>query len=343
MIGARGRILMGITLKEIADMAGVHKSTVDKVIHNRPGVSDAKRQEIRQLLKEYNYESNPLAKALNYQKKKGLVAVVLPVVDALPELKAGMELVRQDFDSFNFEIEYHEVPFPDAKAQAQCLLTLCERGVAGVVLAPIEAPEVSAALEALAAANIPTVTVNSDLAPRLCFVGPDADQAGRTAARMLRLLLNGAGSLGIISSRVMRAVVHRRDAFQRYLAENWPEIQIAEALDIRETPEDAYQGALALLERHPSLDALYITCGCVPDVCRALRDRGVRIPVLCYERYPAIMELVEQGEIACTISGGLRNQGRLAMRLLFEYIIYDRTPDGSVVYTKNEILFRENI
>ena len=86
---------MGITLKDIAAMAGVHKSTVDKVIHNRPGVSDAKRQEIRRLLEEYNYESNPLAKALNYQKNKGLIAVVLPVVDALPELKEGVELVRQ--------------------------------------------------------------------------------------------------------------------------------------------------------------------------------------------------------------------------------------------------------
>lgn len=26
---------MGVTLKQIADLAGVHKSTVDKVIHNR--------------------------------------------------------------------------------------------------------------------------------------------------------------------------------------------------------------------------------------------------------------------------------------------------------------------
>ena len=35
---------MGITLKEIEEIAGVHKSTVDKVIYNRPGVSDARRQ-----------------------------------------------------------------------------------------------------------------------------------------------------------------------------------------------------------------------------------------------------------------------------------------------------------
>lgn len=35
---------MSVTLKQIADMAGVHKSTVDKVIHDRPGVSEAKRE-----------------------------------------------------------------------------------------------------------------------------------------------------------------------------------------------------------------------------------------------------------------------------------------------------------
>ena len=336
-------ISMAVTLKDIAEMAGVHKSTVDKVIHNRPGVSDAKRQEIRRLLQEYNYESNPLAKALNYQKKKGLIAVVLPVVDALPALKAGMELVRQDFSSFNFEIEYHEVPFPDGAAQAQCLHKLCQQGVSGIVLNPIEDPAVVGALEALKTANIPVVTVNSDLAPRFCFVGQDMEQAGRTAARMAGLLLNGCGTLGILSSHAMRAVIHRKESFEKCLAAKWPGIQIAEAVDIQETPEAAYQGTAALLERCPSLNALYITCGCVPDICQALRDQGIHLPVICYERYPAIVELVNSGEVACTISGGLRNQGRLAMRLLFEYIIYDRIPDGPMVYTKNEILFQENI
>ena len=56
---------MSVTLKQIADMAGVHKSTVDKVIHDRPGVSEAKREQIRALLEQYGYAYNPLAKALN--------------------------------------------------------------------------------------------------------------------------------------------------------------------------------------------------------------------------------------------------------------------------------------
>ena len=35
---------MKITTQAIADLAGVSRATVDKVIHNRPGVSDAVRE-----------------------------------------------------------------------------------------------------------------------------------------------------------------------------------------------------------------------------------------------------------------------------------------------------------
>ena len=99
-----------------------------------------------------------------------------------------------------------------------------------------------------------------------------------------------------------------------------------------------------MLRRHADLNALFITCGCVTDVCRAVRDAALPVQpsIVCFERYPEIMELLRQGEITCTISGDLQEQGRLAMRFLFEYIIYDRTPECSTVYTKNEIIIAEN-
>ena len=96
---------MSVTLKQIADMAGVHKSTVDKVIHDRPGVSEAKREQIRALLEQYGYESNPLAKALNYQKKKLTVGILLAHTAASAALRRGIERVRQDFASFNIALD----------------------------------------------------------------------------------------------------------------------------------------------------------------------------------------------------------------------------------------------
>ena len=335
---------MGVTLKQIADLAGVHKSTVDKVIHNRPGVSDARRQQIKKLLEEYGYESNPLAKALNYQKKKMTVAVVVPTVDAMPALRKGMELVQQDFNSFNIEVVYYKIPF-EAAEQVPCLEKLPHEGIAGAVVLPIEVPEVARAMKKLMEQNIPVVAINSDLQtePYMCYVGQDMVQAGRVAARMMGLLLPRGGKLAVISSNNMRAVKQREHSFRESVSVLCPHVDVCAFMDIVEKPEHAYQQTIAFLQQHPDVQALVITCGCVPDICRAVRDAGRDLTILCYERYDEIAQLVKKGEIACTISGDLREQGRLAMRLLFEKLIYEREPEKKVYYTSNGILLKENI
>lgn len=335
---------MGVTLKQIAELAGVHKSTVDKVIHNRPGVSDAKRQQIRALLDEYGYESNPLAKALNYQKKKMKVAVVLPEVDAMPDLKRGIELVKQDFNSFNIEIEYHITAF-NATEQAQVLHGLCTSGISGAVVLPIEAPEVVREMRTLQDAKIPVIAVNSDLyvEPYLCFVGQDMQQAAKAAARMIGLFKPEGSQLGIISSNYMRAVKQREYSFRDSLPQLCPNIELKASTDIEEVPQKAYDGTAAFLQQNPELDALFITCGRVVDICRAVREQHRDMTIVCFERYDEIAELVRNGEIACTISGDLTEQGRAAMRFLFEYLVYDKEPANKRTYIKNEICIRENM
>ncbi len=338
---------MGVTLKQIAEMAGVHKSTVDKVIHNRPGVSEAKRKMIRDLLDEYGYESNPLAKALNYQKRKMKVVVIIPDVDAAPFLRQGMELVQQDFNSFNIDVEYKTVSLADYKGQASFIRSLKEEGVSGVVLMPLESAEVTEAALDLQESGIPIITLNSDMEsiPALCHVGTDMKQAGRTAARVMTLLKPEGAVLGVISGTHMKAIKQREKAFVTYLPTITSNMELKEPMIIEETPESAYQNTVRYLEEHPDMNALFITCGEIDNICRAVKDLGRTddMTVLCYERYPAIVELLQRGEIAATISSDLRDQGRLAMRLLFEYLIYERQPKDCYMPSRSEIFLKENI
>lgn len=338
---------MAVTLKQIADMAGVHKSTVDKVIHDRPGVSEAKREEIRRLLDEYGYEANPVAKALNYQKKNISVAVVIPQIDALPYLKNGIEVVRPDLKGFNINIDYHTLPIHEPQQMADCLRQLRDAKTGGILLVPIEAPEVAEAMKEVHEAGIPLITMNTDIpdAQRLCFVGQDMKQAGRTAARMMQLLLPQGGRCAVISSDLMRAHLDREEAFRSYLAPEsalWP---VDAPLLIHESPENAYRAAETILRRTPAPDALYVTCGCVSSVCEAVRDAGYagKLRIITFERYPEIKELVHSGVISCTIGIHLAGQGRLAMRLLFEHLVYGKEPKQKQFFLKNEILLDENI
>ncbi|MDO4617346.1 MAG: LacI family DNA-binding transcriptional regulator [Lachnospiraceae bacterium] len=337
---------MGVTLQQIADMAGVHKSTVDKVIHNRPGVSDAKRQMIKKLLEENHYESNPLAKALNYQKKKMKVAVILPEVDSTPFLKAGMELVRQDFNSFNIEVQYDILNFSNKEEKINELSHLKKEEISGVVLMPLENEVFEEIQQLLKKNEIPVVTINTEMidGSQLCYVGQDCEQQGKIAARMLSLFKPGGANLGIISRHHMRSVRIRENSLRSYLTEISNIIPPEETVYIVETAEDAYNKTKEYLLAHPETDALYLTCGRVADICRAVEDlgRADRMTVICYEGYPEIMELIKRGRVACSIANDLMNQGRLAMRLLFEYLIYEKESESKVIYISNRIILKEN-
>ena len=84
------------------------------------------------------------------------------------------------------------------------------------------------------------------------------------------------------------------------------------------------------------------------DICRAIRDFREKTgsetgpAVICYEKYKEIRELLRNNEVACTLTGGLAKQGRFSMRVLFEYLVYDRLPDKKSYYFSNKIMIREN-
>src|SRR5690606_32665530 len=69
------RQLSGV--KEIARRANVSIATVDRVIHNRKGVSETTRQKINEIIKEIGFQPNILASRLA-SKKTNRFAVLIP-------------------------------------------------------------------------------------------------------------------------------------------------------------------------------------------------------------------------------------------------------------------------
>lgn len=132
----------------------------------------------------------------------------------------------------------------------------------------------------------------------------------------------------------------REQAFADYISK-YPELTIADTIDTQESPDVAYAQTQAMLRRHANLNAL-ITCGCVIDVCRAVRDAALPVQpsIVCFRRYPEIIELLRQGKIACTISGDLQEQGRPCASYLNISSMTAR-PKCSTVYTKTKSSLRK--
>ena len=63
------------TIKDIAELAGVSKGTVDRVIHKRGKVSSKALEQVNKVLDQIEYKPNPIAKSLKNNKFKTLTNV----------------------------------------------------------------------------------------------------------------------------------------------------------------------------------------------------------------------------------------------------------------------------
>ena len=128
---------MKITIKQIAEIAGVHRSTVDKVLHNREGVSQEVRQRVQKIIDEYGYRPNPIGQALKKQDQKIKIGVILLEVDAKERILSGIKEGLSAYQSFDIELMYHTVNYPDVGEQIRLIHKMIEQKADGIILSPI--------------------------------------------------------------------------------------------------------------------------------------------------------------------------------------------------------------
>lgn len=340
---------MKVTIKKIAEIAGVHPATVDKVLHNRPGVSDEVRERVRKLIDELGYKPNPAGRVLQKQGKEFIIAAVLVKVDALPYIKEGIEKGIREQTGLDITVHWYLSSYSDAGQQAQFIDKAVEEKADGIILSPINSDRVREAINRAAAAGIPLVNTNSDIdgTQRLCYVGQDGRRASRVAGRTMGNLLGGSGRIAIISSAVASEnnsyhVKVREEGFCNFLRDTFPAVEIVASVESFEDPEITYRETYNLLKKNPDLDGLYITCGGVGQVGRAIRDCGREdIKALSFEKYPEILDLMQEDIIDCTIDSELERQGEIPVQIIMDELVLKKHPNEDNIYTDIRILIKE--
>ncbi|VBB05750.1 Hypothetical protein LUCI_0961 [Lucifera butyrica] len=338
---------MKVTLKQIAEIAGVHRATVDKVLHDRDGVSDEVRKKVKKIINELGYRPNIIGKALACQNKPLVIAVVLLKVDALEEIKAGIEEAYGELKNFGLEIEYY-LTNNFAAEQVNAINLLKDKKIAGVIISPLNDVSIKNAINELIDKGIAVVTINSDIpeSQRLCFVGQDMMMAGRVAGKLMGEILNGEGKVAVITgSHNLLCSSERKNAFETVITDSYPGIEIIETIETYEQRIVAFQKTLSLLETVNDLNGIYITCGSVNEVGKAVRlmNKTKEIKIISFDLYPEIVELVKEGVINFTIGQDLFGQGYKSTKVLFEYLFFNKSPEAEHIKTAIDIRLKENI
>ncbi|WP_461204822.1 LacI family DNA-binding transcriptional regulator [Clostridium sp. DL1XJH146] len=122
-----------ITIKEIAEEAGVSKSTVSRVLNDTGYVNEETRKKIEDLIKKHNYLPSAMARNLS-KRETNTIGVVIPEIDNTffgEVLKGITEIVDQN----DFNIIYCDTN-NNAEKEEKALRMLEENRVRGVIMTP---------------------------------------------------------------------------------------------------------------------------------------------------------------------------------------------------------------
>lgn len=90
---------MSVTIKTIAEKAGVSKATVSYVINNKSGVGEETRQKVLKIIDELNYKPNSVARGLAGQSTEMIGLIIPDITDMFyADIIRGVELVANKLD-----------------------------------------------------------------------------------------------------------------------------------------------------------------------------------------------------------------------------------------------------
>lgn len=333
---------MKITIRKIAEMAGVSRSAVDKVIHNRPGVRESVRQDVLRIIKETGYI--PIHQTPSEETEQKLVAVLLPKLNNFyfRELKAGMDQMCAAMPGIH--LEYYHCDATDIDGMLDVLDFLHTRAVDLYIIRGVKSSRLKNRLDALQA---PVIFIDSAVpgAKSLCFIGEDCYRSGRIAASLLVKTLPSNSNIAVISgSPKVSGHKLRLQGFLDAVHKHNPNTCVVEQLYSQDQSVIAYESACKVLEQYPDLRGICNLAGHSGEVGQAILDmrRQGMVKMVCYNHTEDISALIEKGVVEFSIDLSPARQGQILLETVYHFLINHRQP-ANTIYTSIAIVMDENI
>lgn len=171
---------MSITSKEIAEICGVSRGTVDRALNNRPGVNEGTKRKILETAKQLGYRPHFLAQSLVKGKTMSIGAAIFDINNQLfPQLIHAIESRAREAGYFlNLTLTNKD---PDIEREN--LQRLADRKMDGIILLSVNT---GADFETfIRRLNLPIVTFGNRISPSVPHVWIDDRKAVSDAAALL--------------------------------------------------------------------------------------------------------------------------------------------------------------
>ena len=198
---------MAVTLQQIADAAGVSRGTVDRALNHRGRIRPDVEERIQKLAREMGYQPSRAGRALAMARRKIRIGVILQYTETpfMQQVLEGVKEGKAEVEGFGGTVEIYEIQGSMPGRVIEIMETLRKREFNGIALTPSDDEMLKATIDRfMEEYQIPVVTLNADLEDtrRLCFVGQNNYQSGRTAAGLMGEITGGKGRVAVISGQM---------------------------------------------------------------------------------------------------------------------------------------------
>jgi len=266
-----------LTLEDIAQLVGVHRSTVSRVINGSPRVSPEVRDRVLQVIRETGYQPNAAARTLASQRS-WMIGLVLPRSVSVfftdpyfPHLTQGIA-----FGCNNHDYTLCLFLVGNKEDEEKILPRLSRRGMLDGILIQSGTPD-DKLIDQLNASSIPSAMIGRPNNPEgLSFIDVDNVKAAEIATDHLINL--GYHRIATITGPIGSTVTaDRLEGYRKSLEKNGRALEKALIEPGNFSEIDAYNAMKVLLERQP--DAVFAASDIMAaGAIRAVKEVGLRIP-----------------------------------------------------------------
>ena len=317
------------TIKDIAQLAGVSKGTVDRVLHNRGRVSKKAKEKVSQILQEIDYQPNVIARNLK-NNKVYRVCVLIPdeTIDHfwIPAIK-GINAAAQEFKPFGLILDKYRF-HPNKK---KSFLNKAKLAIAGrpdaILMAPVFHKESLKVFQDCKVNDIQVATFNNhiDTLSLENFVGQDLDQSGRVAASLIDKLTPENSSIAIIHIDEEAHMRQKEIGFKDYFKEKYKGQRRIVTYSIKNGGNVDIESEISvLMASYDSISSVFVTNSKAYLVVEIIKKENKEIAIVGYDLLKENLKFLKLGHIDFLIHQKPYRQGHQGLSYLAENLLFDK-------------------
>lgn len=326
----------GISIKDIAIKAGVSVGTVDRVIHNRGNVSAKFREKVLDVLNEFEYKPNLMARGLA-NKKNYRIAALIPKHDIDPFWKLplqGIQKANNHIKNFGFTIDLYYYQDGLENDLQKVGMQIFDHDYHALLIAPVIKDEASIIFTECEERQIPYVQINTFINRRsdlfLSFVGQDSYSSGKLAAKLFDFGTQDGDTLLILhlEREVYNSehLIQKEQGFRDYFkTNNKKNINISQlSFSELESEEKRQTFVSYALEQHPKLSGVFVTTSklhCIINDFINLSSTSLNF--IGFDLIDENLNHLKNDNALFLINQNPTQQGYLGIMTLFNHIIHD--------------------